>query len=125
MATEVRSFAATLPAGTLDSAPATIELAMPARIVSGVRVRIPPGPSGAVGWALGSAGVRVLPWGDQQWIVGDDEVIEAPLTGQITSGAWQLIGYNTGLFDHTIYVTFLLDPVGVVAVDRLAAPLTL
>ena len=26
-----------------------------------------------------------------------------------TSGAWQLIGYNTGTFPHTIEVRFLVD----------------
>jgi hypothetical protein len=82
---------------------------MPARIVRRVRVRVPPGPAGLLGWALGAAGQRVLPWGDQQYMVMDDESITWDLEGQITSGAWQLQAYNTGLYDHTVYVTFELD----------------
>lgn len=111
MAREVRSFEVSVPAGTPKAAPQVTSLAMPARVVRSVRVRVPPGPGGTVGWALGSAGVRVLPWGPDQWIVADDEAIEWPLEGQISSGAWQLHAYNTGIYAHTLYATFLLDPV--------------
>lgn len=110
MAAEVRTFAVTIPAGTLQATPQVSALTMPARIVRSVRVRIPPGPSGMVGWALGAAGERVLPWGANQWIVADDEAIEWPLEGQISSGAWQLQAYNAGVFAHTLHVTFQLDP---------------
>ena len=110
MAQEVRNFAVTIPAGTALAAPQVTDLAMPARIPRSVRVRVPPGPAGEVGWALGSAGERVLPWGPGEWIVANDEAIDWPLEGQITSGAWQLQAYNTGAYDHTLYVTFQLDP---------------
>lgn len=109
MAVEVQSFAVTIPAGTLSTAPQVTNLPMAPREVTRVRVRIPPGPAGAVGFALGAAGERVIPYGAAQWIVADDEVIDLPLERQITSGAWQLQGYNTGVFDHTLQVTFLLD----------------
>lgn len=109
MAREIRTFAVSIPPATLRTAPQVTSLSMAAREVSGVRVRIPPGPSGHVGWALGAAGVRILPWGTDEWVVADDEVIEWPLAGQLESGAWQLHAYNTGVFEHTLYVTFLLD----------------
>ena len=123
MAREVRSFAVTIPAATLAATPYVEDLPMPARLVVEVRVRVPPGPSGLVGWALGSAGERVLPWGEGQWIVADNEAISWPLEGQIESGAWQLQGYNLGVYDHTIYVTFLLDPPGARVATGGIAPL--
>jgi hypothetical protein len=119
MAREVRHYGVTIPAGTPIAAPTTTALTMPARIVRKVRIRIPPGPNGSVGFALASSGVPIIPWGPNQWFVADNEVIELPLEGQIDSGAWQLRGYNTGAYPHTIYLTFELDPpqaVGVVAV---------
>lgn len=125
MAREVRNFAVTIPAATLVSSPYLADLTMPARIVQAVRVRVPPGPAGLVGWALGAAGERVLPWGADEWIVADDEVIEWPLEGQIESGAWQLQGYNLGVYDHTIYVTFLTDPLGAGSAVRQLRPLEL
>lgn len=125
MAREVRTFAVTIPAGTLKASPLVEDLDMPARLVLGVRVRVPPGPSGLVGWALGAAGVPILPWGPDEWIVADDEVIEWPLAGQIESGAWQLHGYNLGVYDHTVYVTFMLDTPNAAGAGALLQPLNL
>lgn len=109
MAQEVRQFSVTVPHGTPQASPATFSLAMPARVVRKVRVRIPPGPQGTVGWALASAGTPILPWNAGAFVVANDEAIEWELAGQIDSGAWQLIAYNVGVFDHTLYVTFQLD----------------
>lgn len=109
MAQEVRSFTVSIPAGTLSTAPQVTDLSMPARLVREVRVRIPPGPAGTVGFALAASGVAVVPWNAGQWLVGNDETIVLPLADQITSGAWQLRAYNVGVFAHTLYVTFLLD----------------
>jgi hypothetical protein len=111
MTTELRTYAVTIPAGTLSSAPQTTDLAMPARIVTSVRVRVPPGPRGSVGFALALAGQHVVPWGNAAWIIADDETMDWPMTNAPTSGAWQFIGYNTGLLDHTIYLQFSLEPV--------------
>lgn len=109
MAAEIRNFVVTIAAGTPIATPQVTALTMPARIVRHVRVRIPPGPLGSVGWALGAAGVPVIPWNAGGWIVGDDETLEWDVSGQIDSGAWQLIGYNLGLNAHSVYVTFSLD----------------
>jgi hypothetical protein len=112
MAREVRTFSVTVGAGTPASAPVTVDLAMPPRIVDLVRFRVPPGPSGLVGFALGSAGTPVVPWNAGAWIVADNEVLTFPLEDGITSGAWQLRAYNTGTFAHTIQVLFQLRTVG-------------
>lgn len=123
MVAEVRNFQVSVPAGTSQDDPLVADLDMPARVVRGVRVRIPPGPAGVMGWALGAAGTRVLPVGDGQWIVADNEVIEWPLSGQIDSGAWQLQAYNSGVYDHSLYVTFLLDLPGESSTLPSTAPL--
>lgn len=115
MADEVRSFTVSIPAGTLATAPQVSDLAMPARIVREVRVRIPPGPAGTVGFALAASGVPIIPWNAGQWLVGNDELVTLPLANQITSGAWQLRAYNTGVYAHSLYVTFLLDLVQLAA----------
>lgn len=126
MAREVRNFAVLVPAGTAIAAPLIRALTMPARIVRSVRFRLPPGPSGSVGFALVSTGAQIIPWEPGTWLVMDDESVEWPLEGQMETGAWQLRAYNVGRWDHTIYVTFLLDPLPSVANGQmLAQPLTL
>ena len=125
MAREVRQFQVTTPAGTLITAPLVTNLSMPARNVSQVRIRIPPGPSGQLGFALGSAGVRVIPYNANAWFVGDDEVLDLPLEGQWDSGAWQLQSYNQGTHPHDLLLTFYLDPVQSPGLPTMPQPLAL
>jgi len=110
MALEVLSFAVTVPAGTAESAYLVTDLDMPPRIVRRIRWRVPPGPAGELGWALGAAGAKLIPWGDSQWIIADDESDVYEPENVIESGAWQVLAYNTGTYDHTVYLTFSVDP---------------
>ena len=125
MAREIREYTVTITAGTTQAAPSLTPLTMPARIVRRVRARIPPGPNGFMGWALASGGVPVIPWNAGAWIVGNDEVLEWDLEGQISSGAWQLRGYNTGRYDHSVYLVFELDPPQLVGTATFTSPLDL
>lgn len=106
MAYDIQRFAATIPAGTLQSAPITINLTMPARIVTAVTIIVPPGPRGEVGFALAAVGVQYIPSNANGFIVADNQRIDWALDNVIESGAWQLIGYNTGLYPHTLQVIF-------------------
>jgi hypothetical protein len=121
VATEVRRFVATIAPGTAISSPATTDMSFPARVVEQIDIRIPPGPMGEVGFALGAAGVRVIPLNAGAWIVGNDELIEWPLSSLWDSGSWTFFAYNTGRYPHTIEVRFHVSPVGAVA--TLPAPL--
>lgn len=108
-AVEVRTFAVTIPAGTPQSAPVTQQITFPPREVTGITWKVPPGPSGLMGWKLTmSNGQQVLPAGSG-YIVADDQSDTWPLTNLPDSGAWEVTGYNTGAFPHTVYLTFLLD----------------
>ena len=103
-ATELRTFEVLVPAGTTAAAPQVTTLAMPPRIVDRLEVRVPPGPNGAVGWAFTSSGQRVFPFAKDTWVVANDETIPVPTEGAPETGAWQLTAYNTGRWDHTLYV---------------------
>ena len=125
MAAEVRNFVVSVPASTAVATPQTTALTMPARIVEHIRVRIPPGPLGQVGWAIAMNGVPVIPTNTGGWIVGDDEVIEWDVRNQPSSGAWQLMAYNTGRNAHTLQITFSLGLPQEQAADQLSAPLVI
>lgn len=108
-AAEVRSFQVTIPAGTPISAPFTQDIFFPVREVTSVHWKVPPGPSGLMGWRLTmSEGQAVIPTGGG-WIIADNTDQTWPLTGQPDSGAWEVTGYNTDIYPHTIYLDFLLD----------------
>ena len=108
-AVEVRTFAVTIPAGTPESAPVTQDIYFPVREVTGIGWKVPPGPSGLMGWRLTmSGGQQVIPAGGG-WIIADDQADTWPVQSLPDSGAWEVTGYNAGAYDHTIYLTFLLD----------------
>lgn len=125
-AAEIRSFAPVIPAGTPQSAPVTVNLAFPPRLVQAVTWQVPPGPSGLMGWRLTmSGGNAVIPVGGG-WIVADNRSGSWPLTGMPDSGAWELTGYNTDVYDHAVYLEFLLGLIPVPAATvQLATPAAL
>jgi len=111
VADEIRAFQATFPAGTLQSAPLRIPLTMPVRKIDTLEILVPPGPSGVMGFAITMGGVNVIPVQAGTYVVTDGETITWPMAGYPTSGAWQITGYNTGFFDHTVYMRWLVDQV--------------
>lgn len=125
MAAEVRQFQVTTQPGTAIATPLITSLAMPARIVTGLRIRIPPGPNGNMGFQLGMAGTQVIPVNSGLWIVGDDESFRWDLDGLPDSGAWQAFTYNLGILAHSIYLTFELALLGTKNAPVLLTPLTI
>src|SRR6266702_4572492 len=123
MAVQVFHFAPTIPAGAPITTPMIFNLTMPPGTVEAIEWRIPPGPNGAMGWSLGAAGRAVIPYNRGEWIIGDDDRDRWELAEQITSGAWQLFGYNTGTYDHRVFFTFLTRPPGITATPAPVAPL--
>lgn len=121
-AAEIRSFTVTIPAGTQVAAPVTTSVSFPARVVTGVHWSVPPGPSGLMGWRLSmSGGVAVIPTGGG-WIIADNDADTWELLGQPDSGGWEVTGYNTDIYDHAVFLDFLLDlPAPAPAASVLAA----
>jgi hypothetical protein len=115
VAQEYREFAVTIPAGTALATPVTTKIIFPARVVLSIAWRVPPGPSGKMGWALTSDGAPVIPVQPGTYIVTDNQADTWLLDGYLDSGNWAVTGYNTGVYPHTVYLTFALDLPGTVA----------
>lgn len=111
MPTSATYFQATVPANTPASNPVTIQLPLGTNIVDKIRWRVPPGPRGHLGWALFMGGVQVVPDDAGAFIVADDEYDDWVISGLPDSGAWELVGYNTGGNPHTVYLGFFTTPV--------------
>lgn len=109
MAVEIRQYPCVIPAGTPQNAPVRIDLTFPPRTVERVEIDVPPGSSGLMGFALQNSGVTVIPFGSAAFIVAVDVHLSWDLTDYIDSGSWQLLGYNTDVFAHSVYVRFLLN----------------
>lgn len=90
---------------TIDPGVQVFNIHVPPGIVEEVRVRMPPGSAGALGWALGMADEQVYPAPGEAMIVGDDEVFLYHPPTNLSSGAWQVRMQNAGVFQHSLYLT--------------------
>src|SRR6266704_2049102 len=106
MSSEVRAFDVLVLKGSTPAAPQISDLVMPPRLVRRIEAVIPSGVNGVLGFALGATGVQIVPVNTGEWIISSDEKLGWDLSNLIESGAWQLIAYNTGAYDHTIYLRF-------------------
>lgn len=109
MARIIRRFTVTIPAGTAKTAPLTVDCSFTPSHVVGVEVVIPPGPRGEVGFKIAQSGGQVFPFPPDDYLVTDDEKVKWDIDGANTSGAWQVIAYNTGTFNHTLEIRFLTE----------------
>lgn len=109
MAREVRSYSGTIPAGTAKTAPVTLDMSFPPRVVDRIIVTVPTGCNGSVGFRIIAAGMPVIPIQLNTWIVTSGTEVSIPTDGYHDSGSWQLQAYNTGNFDHTLSVLFHLS----------------
>lgn len=122
MAQEIREFAVLVPAGTAKAAPLVTNISFPERTVIAVSWRVPPGPSGLMGWALTSAGTPVIPIQQNTFMVTDNQSDTWYLDDYLDSGNWQVTAYNTGIYPHTVYLTFLLNLPGAGATPPVPPP---
>jgi hypothetical protein len=89
----------------------TVSLPVGTFVVNKIRWRVPPGPRGNLGWNLSMGGVQVLPDVAGEYVIADDEYDDWEIDGLPDSGAWQLTGYNTGSYNHTVYLYFFTTPI--------------
>lgn len=109
MSVQVRTFSPTIPANTPIATPFTMAMTFAAMNVDRIRVKIPPGPRGNMGFAIGSSGQAVIPYQAGQWIIADNDLLLFELDDYWNSGSWEFFGYNLGQFAHTVYITFELS----------------
>jgi hypothetical protein len=106
VADEVLQFTCTIPAGTAKSAPVTIPMSMQLWDVESIDLEVPSGPSGLMGFYLAIGTEQWLPHRAGEWFVWNDRSKNWPLTNQPTSYGWNLVGYNTGKYAHSVTVGF-------------------
>jgi hypothetical protein len=105
-------FAVTIPAGTPKNAPVVVPCVFNDGEVIEIDVKVPPGPSGNVGFFIGAGGSQYVPRTAGAFIVPDDDYFTWPLANAITSGSWSVTAYNTDVFDHTIQAGFQVNETG-------------
>lgn len=110
MALQVQQFAATIPTGTSRDAPVTVPLDIDNWVLEQLDLEVPAGPSGLMGFAVFNNGVQWIPSSPGTWLVWDDVQQSWPFTDQPDASGWQVVGYNMGIYDHTVTVRFHVNP---------------
>ena len=111
VATEVHAFQVTIPAGTSVGAPYVETLTLDYRTIVTVDLMVPSGPGGVMGFAVWHSGTQVLPIEPGVWFVWDGLDQSWDMTDLPDSQGWQVAGYNSGDYDHTVYVRLHTVPV--------------
>lgn len=111
MAERLETFAVTCPAGTAITAPVTTALPFSESIVEKLEITVPNGPSGFMGFRFRHSTQVVIPFDSSKWIVADGVELAWPLQGYPTGDKWSIQMYNTDIFDHTVYVRFLVNEI--------------
>lgn len=106
--TITKTFQVTIPAGTAKATPVTLPTTFEPNIVDSIEWTFPHGCNGKVGIQIGARSVPVLPGDRAQFYTTSGDTHAIGLDGHHDSGDWSVIGYNTGQFNHTVQVVFVV-----------------
>lgn len=112
MSDRLEWFEVTIPALTPVAAPVTIPCVFDFGAVVEIDVKVPPGPSGLMGFFIGAGGSQYVPRTVGSFIKPDNDYFVWPLQNAINSGSWSVTGYNQDIFDHMFQVFFQVNEVG-------------
>ena len=99
----------TIPAGTPVASPVSLAFPLEDNFLKAMYIRIPPGPSGYMGFKILWASQQIVPWGNNSWLITNDEKVTWESETAVTVSGLVLEGYNTGQYNHTIYVLGLIQ----------------
>jgi len=108
-ATRIEAFTVTIPANTVKDSPVTVDTAFNQGTVIEIELDIPPGPSGYMGFQLAYGEQVIIPYSNSEYIVADNDKLRWPILNFPAGKFWAVIGYNTDIYDHALYVRYLID----------------
>ncbi len=112
MADEIHQFTVTIPANTPITSLYSKSLPLSLYEITRIDIRVPPGPAGLMGFYLALSGQQWIPFQAGEYLVWDDHADSWPLSNQPTSNGWELYGYNTDEYDHSVFLVFHLNAPG-------------
>ena len=114
MSDRVESFDVTIPGGTAIASPQETALSFQRGRVDRLKVFVPPGPSGLVGFQIAHSGQSIIPRNPARFIITDNEHVDMDLDNYPTGDAWSIRAYNIDVYDHVLYVTFHITEFGAI-----------
>lgn len=112
MAARIEAPAVTVAAGVAVASAVTTALSWAPGEVLRIEARVPPGPSGLMGFRILHSGQQVIPFQGTDWIITDDESLAWDLEDFPIGNKWAVQMYNTDIYPHTVYFRFLIKEIG-------------
>lgn len=112
----------TTPAGTTPDSPQTDVWTLEDSILESLTILIPDGHSGLTGIRIAQAQQEIVPWGNDDWLVSNNEIINVSVNEQITKTGLDIITYNQDVFDHKFWIRAVIQNLGTQS-STSAAPL--
>lgn len=113
MPDRIEAFDVTVPMGTPIALAIDTDLDFQRGRVDRLELRVPPGPSGLVGFRIGHSRQIIIPRSGSTWIVADNYTFDWDLSNYPTGDAWFISTYNTDVYDHTLQIRFHVTELGV------------
>lgn len=112
MSDRIEVFDIAIPAGTLITSPQSTEMSFQDGRIDRLEIRVPPGPSGLVGFRIAHSGQAIIPRSGTTWIVTDNVELDWDLDNYPTGGSWAFVAYNRDVYEHTIQVRMHITELG-------------
>jgi hypothetical protein len=95
-----------IPAGTLQSAPLSLDVVTADALLVDVEIIIPRGHKGLTGIRVLQSSQQILPWGNLFWLVADGYTRVFDVDSEVGANSLSLQAYNEDFFDHLFQVRF-------------------
>ena len=125
MADRLEWFDLTIPAGVTKAAPMTFKTTFAQGDVVEIDVKVPPGPSGNVGFFIGAGGSQYVPRTSGSFVVPDNDYMVWAIANAINSGSWSVVAFNTDLYPHLLQIAFHVNELIPSPTDSFSAPIGL
>lgn len=107
-ASRVEVFDVVVPASTAQAAAVETPTTFAAGELVSVDVRIPDGAAGLVGFRILYAHGQAIPTTPGAWIIGNDDLFQTDVMGQLNGGQWSILAYNLDRFQHSLHVRYFV-----------------
>lgn len=125
MSDNVLAFPVTIPANTAIASAITTQTPLGISDLVEIRVVVPPGPAGLVGFTINSGGSPTFPKTSNTWFIFDDYVYDQVVSNEINSGQWSVTAYNLDVFPHTLQFYFYTNDIDYAPGPDLSSPVSL
>lgn len=102
----------TTPSGVEPDLPQADPWPLEDAVLESVTILIPDGHSGLTGIRVKQAQQEIVPWGNDDWLISNDEIITVPIEEQITLSGLVIETYNLDVFEHRFWIRAVIQDLG-------------